>query len=636
MSLNQSGNLMDKNQSIGLVLLLGIMMTWFYITAPSEAEIVEQQRIQDSIAFVKQNPKSQLTDTDKEGIQETFEVPDSVKQAQLQSNFGSLANAAQGQSKIFTLENEKLKIQFDSKGGVIKEAILKDFKKQVDGEQGEDQFIPLKLLDDDKNVFEYILPIKGKGNISTNALFFNGAVNGNSLVFTADAGNGASIVQEYTIGENYFLDYNFRINNAPSIINAGTEDITLRWHQYLDKIEKNVNFEKYYSSVYFKTKDDDSDYCNCRGDAEEEVEENNIHWFSHVNQFFNTSLIKKDASMKDANFEVVMIEDSDDMKLTKSQVKLPLGGNSTENMGFNMYIGPNDFDLLRSKEVGLEEVIPFGRSLFGSINRWVIRPSFEFLSTYIGSKGVVIIVLIFILKMLLYPLMFKMLKSQASMQALKPELAGLKDKFKDEPQKIQMETMKIYREYGVSPLGGCMPMLLQMPIWYALFRFFPASITFRQEPFLWATDLSSYDVIANLPFEIPAFGAHISLFTILWAISTVAYTYYNTKHMDMSANPAMVYVQYLMPIMFLVFFNNYASGLTCYMFFSNLFNIMQTVITKKFVFSNDKIRAELMKAKDKPKKAKSGFQARLEEAMKQQQEVKKKRDNQQASKKKKK
>lgn len=231
--------------------------------------------------------------------------------------------------------------------------------------------------------------------------------------------------------------------------------------------------------------------------------------------------------------------------------------------------------------------------------------------------------------------MYKMLHSQAKMGQLKPEIAELKAKFPDDNQKVQMETMKMYREYGVSPLGGCMPMIAQMPIWYALFRFFPASITFRQEPFLWATDLSSYDVAAWLPFTIPAFGSHISLFTILWAVTTIIYSYYNMKHMDMSANPAMKYVQYFMPITFLFFFNTYASGLTVYMFFSNLFNIAQTVITKKFVFSDEKLRNELMEQKNKPKK-KGGFSSRLEEAMKAQQEIQKKKTNEMAKKKKRK
>jgi YidC/Oxa1 family membrane protein insertase len=230
--------------------------------------------------------------------------------------------------------------------------------------------------------------------------------------------------------------------------------------------------------------------------------------------------------------------------------------------------------------------------------------------------------------------MYKMLHSQAKMGALKPQLAHLKTKYKDEPQKVQMETMKIYREYGVSPLGGCMPMILQMPIWYALFRFFPASITFRQEPFLWATDLSSYDVFFRLPFEIPAYGAHISMFTLLWAATTIIYSYYNMRHMDMSANPAMKYVQYFMPITFLFFFNNYASGLTCYMFFSNTFNIAQTILTKRFIFDDERLLAELNVQKAKPKK-KNTFQERLEKAMAEQQRVKAQQDAQRSKKKRK-
>ena len=317
-----------------------------------------------------------------------------------------------------------------------------------------------------------------------------------------------------------------------------------------------------------------------------------------------------------------MDKSSSDLKLLKSEFDIPLDLVANESIETRMYIGPNEFEELRKFDNKLEEIIPFGRSIFGSINRWIIRPAFNWLSNLIGTKGIVIIVLIFILKMLLYPLMYKMLHSQAKMGLLKPEIAGLKEKFGDDTQKIQMETMKMYREYGVSPLGGCMPMLMQMPIWYALFRFFPASITFRQESFLWANDLSSFDVFARLPFEIPAYGAHISLFTLLWALTTIIYAYYNMRHMDTSANPAIKYVQYFMPITFLFFFNSYASGLTVYMFFSNVFNILQTVLTKKFVFKDEKLRAELDASRNKPKK-KGGFQERLEEAMKQQQDLKK-------------
>jgi YidC/Oxa1 family membrane protein insertase len=276
---------------------------------------------------------------------------------------------------------------------------------------------------------------------------------------------------------------------------------------------------------------------------------------------------------------------------------------------------------LREAGPDLEDIIPFGWSIFGTVNRWVIRPIFSFLSSFIGSAGIVILVLTFLVKLALYPLTYKMLYSQNKMAALKPRIEKMKEKYKDDAQQVQMETMKLYREFGVNPLGGCLPMVLQMPIWFALYRFFPASIEFRQASFLWATDLSSYDVIARLPFEIPFIGAHLSLFTILWAVTTLIYTYYNTKHMDFGSNPAMKYLQYIMPVMFLGFFNSFAAGLTCYLLFSNLFNITQTVVTKNYIINQDKIHEELEAYKKKPKKKKSGFQERLEAAMKEQQRV---------------
>jgi len=323
----------------------------------------------------------------------------------------------------------------------------------------------------------------------------------------------------------------------------------------------------------------------------------------------------------------------EDLKLLKSELNIPFQGGGSETFAMKMYMGPNEYERLAAVGSDLQEIIPYGRSIFGTVNRWVIKPMFNFLSQFIGSKGIVILVLTFIVKLVLYPLYYKMLYSQSKMGALKPRLAGLKEKHGDDQQAVQVETMKLYREFGVSPLGGCMPMVLQMPIWFALYRFFPASIEFRQASFLWATDLSSFDVAFNLPFEIPFYGAHVSLFTLLWAASTVAYTYYNTKHMDMSMNPMMKNMQYMMPVMFLFFFNNFAAGLTCYMLFSNLLNILQTVVTKEYIIDKKKIEEELEAYKKKPKKKKKGgFQDRLEAALKEQ---KKQVEMKEASKKKK-
>jgi len=614
---------MEKQQATGVLLLFMIFAAWWYVTAPSQAELERQQRIQDSIA--------QVEDLEQQG---RFNTPSDITQnavvdsAQIKANFGSFTEISNGTEEIVTLENDKLILKLSSKGGYIKEATLKEHLKVLTDEENVETKVPLKLLEDEKNRFEYFLPVGGGKTLSSMNMFFDVQQQGNTVRFVGSGASGQQFTQEYTLPDGtYNVDYNITTQGIAATDNKG---IKLKWVNYLDKLEKNVNFEKYYSSIYYKENDEKSDYCSCGGDDEENLEYAKLDWVSHVNQFFNTSLMAENG-FYGTEMTVEMKDDKgDDLKLAESTMYIPVQNGQAYAM--DMYIGPNEFETLKAYDNGLDEVIPFGRSIFGSINRWIIRPSFNFLSKFIGSKGVVIIVLIFILKMLLYPLMYKMLYSQAKMSALKPVIEKNKAKFKDDAQKAQMETMKTYREYGVNPMGGCMPMVIQMPIWYALFRFFPASITFRQESFLWANDLSSYDTIFNLPFTIPAFGSHISLFTILWAVSTLIYTYYNTKHMDMSANPAMKYVQYFMPIMFLAFFNTYASGLTCYMFFSNLFNIMQTVITKKFVFDDEKIRKELDINKAKPKK-KGGFQSRLEEAMKKQQEVQAERAKQQKKKK---
>ena len=633
---------MDKNQSVGLLLMLALLLGWFYYTAPSAEEIEEQRRIQDSIALATQ-PAGANDTAAKTATAPLFspdETAEAVTSPEVSESDDTLAaqsktQPTQNQAKAqnYTLKNDKMTVTFNSQGGYPSSIVLHDYNKIAADKENNEIKLPLDLMADEKNRLEYLLPIKGKGTVSTRQMLFDADESGQSITFTTKLGGGATFSQNYVLGDDYTIDYTVAGNQLGKALEAGTNTIQLNWEQYLDKLEKNVQFEKYYSTVYFKPTDDDSEYCNCRGDGDEESDEK-IKWISHANQFFNTAMIANSNPFEGGEFKTKMMdEDDSSIKWSSSKTALSFAGPQA-SQNFTIYAGPNEFNKLKSYGVGLEEVIPFGRSIFGAINRWVIRPSFDFLSKYIGSKGVVIIVLIFIIKMLLYPLTYKMLHSQAKMGALKPKLAGLTEKFKDDPQKKQVETMSIYREYGVSPLGGCMPMVVQMPIWYALFRFFPASITFRQEPFLWATDLSSYDVIATLPFTIPAFGSHISLFTVLWAVTTVLYTYYNTKHMDMSANPAMKYVQYAMPLMFLVFFNNYASGLTCYMFFSNLFNILQTVITKKFVFNDEKILAQLEENKGKNKdKPKTGFQARLEQAMKDSQEVAKKRE---AAKKKKK
>ena len=626
---------MDKTQGIGILLLFIVFAGYFYLTAPSEAEVAEAQRVQDSIELIKARETGVPTaSTPIKAESPKIVASDSVQMAALNNKYGEFSKAMVGEEQIVSLENNKVKLTLSSKGGVITEASIKNHYKITEDEEYNQSKSTLALMEDEKNRFEYLIPTRSNGIINTADLNFVPQVNGNQVTMTATLGDGQALVQKYTLGDSsYVIDHALQFNGINQILDPSSK-VKFKWHHYLDRLELNTNFEKYYSSIYFKEVDESSDYCNCRSSDVEEVKNGKVEWVSHVNQFFNTSIMGVNKKFEKGKFETVQMDNSSpDLKLLKSEFEIPLDFVANESIETKMYIGPNEFEELRKLDNKLEEIIPFGRSIFGSINRWVIRPAFNRLSKLIGTKGIVIIVLIFILKLLLYPLMYKMLHSQAKMGLLKPEIAALKEKFGDDSQKIQMETMKMYREYGVSPLGGCMPMLLQMPIWYALFRFFPASITFRQESFLWANDLSSFDVFFRLPFDIPAYGAHVSLFTLLWALTTIIYAYYNMRHMDTTANPAIKYVQYFMPITFLFFFNSYASGLTVYMFFSNVFNILQTILTKKFVFKDEKLRAELEESRSKPKK-KGGFQERLEEAMKQQQEMAKKNTNQTKRKKK--
>ncbi|MBK9734592.1 MAG: membrane protein insertase YidC [Saprospiraceae bacterium] len=620
---------MERNQIIGFILIFATLMVWTITTSPSKEELEKSKHLQDSIALVQQITEKGITikDTTKavDRLEENSFKGDTVSSQEKTLKFGAFGASAIGIEKDEILENELIKIVFTNKGGKIKEAKLKKHYKTIVDSNGVETKELVKLLSSPENKFEYALPVPEAitKTVNTNDLYFTAEKKGNSISFKAFAGTGAYFEQKYELSpDNYTLQYEINTVGIGKILAPGIKSLPLFWENHLAKYEKGTQFEQSYSTIYFKEKEERRDYCSCTAADTKDLSNKNIEWISNVNQFFNTSLVTKEQAFTSAVLTTIMtdLKTSDDVKIVTSDIKVPLSNPDASMFAMTMYVGPNEFDRLQAFNNDLEEIIPFGSSIFGTINRWAIRPFFDFLSSYIGSKGIVIILLIFLIKMLLYPLMYKMLFSQAKMGALKPELAHLKEKYKDDTQKQQMETMKIYREYGVSPLGGCLPMILQMPIWYALFRFFPASITFRQEPFLWANDLSSYDVLFMLPYEIPFFGAHVSLFTLLWAVSTIVYTYYNMQNMDMSANPAMKYVQYLMPVMFLAFFNNYASGLTCYMFFSNMINILQTVVTKNYIFDEAKIRQQLLKEKDKPKK-KSGFQAKLEEAMNQQQAI---------------
>ncbi len=608
---------------IGMGLIFLLLFLWMQYSAPKKPDQAAQQTTETPAAAPTADP------TPAAAPAAAPPPSDSAQNLLLVAKFGAFAPAASGREQFEFLENDNVFITFTSKGGRIRDVRLKKYDKINSDTANNDIKSPVYLLEDAKNRFDYSIPVQGSaaGSINTSELYFTPVKNGNTITFRAPTSDGGYFEQTYTLRDNdYQVDYRITTNGLQNVFPQGQNRLQLTWVNHLDKLEKNQQYERTMSTVYFKPNDKDPDYCNCRKNASENLGEQPIKWIAHNNQFFNTSLIAQDFSFHDFIGETLMLTDADpDLKILKTTASIPVEnpGNGSVNMA--IHVGPNDFDRLRAYGVHLEDIIPFGSSIFGAINRWVIRPMFVFLSGFIGNQGIVILMLTLLVKLLVYPLTYRMVLSQSKMAALKPRLEELKRKHGDDQQAMSMETMKMYSEFGVNPLGGCFPIFLQMPIWFALYRFFPAAIEFRQQGFLWAPDLSSFDVAVKLPFMLPGFGNHLSAFTLIWVVTTLWYTWYSMKQMDNSAMQndqmkVMKYMQYFMPVMFMFFFNSFASGLTLYLCFSNILNIGQTVATKRFLIDNEKITAQLEKNRQKPKKT-TGFRARLEQAMKEQQRV---------------
>ena len=616
---------MDRNYITGMILLFVLFVVWYKINAPTADELQRQQFVQDSIAAAQTIEQAKPIEETKQ-IEKPQLTPkqDSIRRSQMKSANMGFQVADDGTGKTSSIENDVMRITFDENGGQIEEVFLKKYDVLLEDSLGNEIRKPVKLMDHPNNTFHYEIPLANGGVLNTSRLYHSiHKKDQNTISLTATSDAGGQIEQTFALTDgSYMLDYNVAFSNMSQVAANNADAIQLKWKNHLNKLEKNVQFEKMYSTVYYHEADEGTDYCSCRGDDQQEIK-NRIKWVSNANQFFSSNLIAN-SHFQNGEFETIATEDEDPiLKTLQTTLSVPVSNFNNGDVDMQFYIGPNDYDQLREIGHDLSDIVPFGWSIFGSINRWVIRPLFKFLSSFIGNMGIVILILTFIVKALVFPLTYKMLHSQSKMAALKPVTAGIKEKYKDDMQKSQMESMKIYREYGVNPMGGCFPMVLQMPIWFALYRFFPASIEFRQSSFLWANDLSTFDSFFQLPFSIPMMGSHISLFTLLWVISLIAYTWYNMKHnLDMSTamNPMMKNMQFIMPVMFFVFLNQYAAGLTCYLLFSNLFNIGQTIGTKKFLIDEEKIKETLRANKAKPKK-KSGFQARLANALEEQKKI---------------
>ena len=603
----------DKNSLTGFVLMaiILIVFNFFFFPEPIEQEISEnnisnevKEDRQVNQNIVTSNIKNNLTSNDED----------------TQLKYGSLAHTANGEIDNYFLENEKLKISISNKGGRINSVIVKEGsggKKFSTYDNRE-----LEIFNSDSSSFN--LNFSTGISINSKDLFFK-VVESSSKKITMrleiSSRNYVDFI--YNLGNEYLVDFDINLVGMNEIIPSSLNFMNLDWQMKTPQTEKSKTNQDMYTGIQYQyLVDKEVDYLSFTKTDEDEIN-SKISWVAFKQQFFSSILISKNGFDKPTVLKSEKNENSDYIKDLSAKFELPFSHSRNETINFQFFFGPNHYKTLLSYGKGFEELVPLGWGIFGWVNKYVIIEIFDFLSNYIKSYGIIILLLTLIIKLALSPFTYKAYLSQAKMKVLKPEIDKLSEKHKSkDPMKVQQETMGLYRKAGVNPMGGCLPMLFQFPILIAMFRFFPASIELRQESFLWADDLSSYDSIYNLGFEIPFYGDHVSLFTLLMTISTLLYTRMNSQ-MATGQMAQMKWMMYLMPVMFLGFFNNYAAGLSYYYFLANMFTFSQMYFMKKLV-NEDAILAQLEANKKKPKK-KSKFQKKLEDMQRKQEEQMRKR-----------
>ncbi len=619
--------------------------------APSQEQIAAQKRKQDSIARVmqqyndsvnraqalalKEKQKAAKTDTvQKKATASPAQTSKTAGTTAKPKNLGAFAKASNGKNKKFVIETDLARFVIGSKGGFIRTVELKKYKTW-------DQR-PLYLFDSTTSRFGVSF-FSHNQLISTNHLYFSviGKPAGKS-VFKVSGKDSLRFVMRvyantptgqidssryidyvYTFrGNNYMLHFNIVMHGMRQLIPANMNYVELKWFANLLKEEKTVDrFNG--STIYYKFYKDDVDYLSETKDEKKTIK-SKLKWVSFKQRFFSSTLIA-DNYFNDGILETHKIKKNPPvkhyLKTMSVDLTVPFNVMRDREIPLSFYFGPNDFTTMKAYHLDLEHQIPIGWGFFllAWINKWIVIPVFNWLGGYGWNYGIVILVLTILLKLALFPIAYKTYLSSAKMRVLKPEIDAINAKFpkKEDSMKKQQAIMALYRKAGVNPASGCVPMLLQMPILFAMFRFFPAAIQLRQQSFLWAHDLSSYDSILQLPWNIPFYGDHVSLFTLLMTVSTIMYTYMNNKMMgsQTQAMPGMKTMMYIMPIMFLGIFNNYAAGLSYYYFLANIFTFLQMWLFK-YAINEEKLRKQIEANKKKPRK-KSSFQKRLEEAAKQ-------------------
>ena len=588
-------NKFDPLQFIGFILISGILMFWFY---DNQSNMIESQ---EAIA------------------DETQEVIVEQPSNTINSSYDDYKGDDQFNEEILILENSNLLLEISTKGAEIKKLLLKNFNNYNDD--------PLFLINNNKSIFSYNIPIGRNSTINSQDLNYSAEIidENSSIKLKSQIDSRRELVLSFFLdADSSIVDFKLNINDNT---NTNYENVELMWGRDSFRNSKSIDYENRYTALSYGFENNKDSYLSVAGTTNKIIED--VNWISFREHFFSSILIiKNESNQVQISSEDLSSNEALDKKFTKRFLaNVPLSLDSKNRLSFSMYFGPTDYETLKEFNLNLEDSVPIGWGIFGWLNRFIFFPLFSFLTNYF-SFGISIILMTIIVKVAISPLTYKSYLSQIKMKILKPELEIINEKYKDDPMKKQQETMNLYTKSGANPMSGCLPAFLQMPIFFALFTFFPVAFSLRQKSFLWADDLSSYDSILDLGFYIPLYGDHISLFPILASLAIFFYTKMTTGQQMMSPSQTggvnMKVIMYMMPLMMLFFFNNYASGLSLYYFISNVLTIVLMLIIKNFIIDDQKVLSEIEENKKKPLKA-GGFRARLQKALEEAEKQKKSR-----------
>lgn len=615
---------MDKNTITGFILILLIIVGFSWLNKPNKEQLEAarlQQLKQDSIALVEsQRQNNAITETS------TVKM-DSLSIDSVNNNkYGSFAKFVKGENQYSTISNNLMELKMASKGGRIASVKLKNY---VTGDS-----LPLILLHEKESTFDFSFFTKDNRLINTKDLYFTSIPTGNPLkfVYRLTVSDDTWLDYIYTLKENdYRLNFELKGNNLYNVISSNTNSLDFNFSMKMPQQEKGRKFEERYSGMNYKFPGDDVEKLNENKDDSKSIA-NPVKWVSFKDQFFACIVIAdKDFSANELSSNVL----KEGPFLKNFNMTSTVGFDSKDqSVGLQLFLGPIKHSLLRgfdkgissSEQLDLDKIVPLGGKIIRWANTGVILPMFNLFGKFISNYGIIILLMTFVIKLILFPFTYKSYMSSAKMKVLQPQINEINKKFpgNDKAAERSAATMELYKRVGVSPMGGCLPMLLQMPILFAMYSFFPSSIELRQQSFLWAHDLSTYDAIiswsGNIPIITKIFGNHISLFCLLMTVTNLLYTHINMKTQPQNNQmPGMQAMMYLMPVMFLFMFNQYSAALSYYFFISTLISILQTYAIRATV-NDEKILAQLNENKKKPVK-KSGFAARLEQMQKDQQKM---------------